>query len=228
MTVTYANILNEKTHTQEEQTNNNQDILLSILCQSNGLKAKQRNATNEATYLLNMTITVMRQRQGMIRTLVVLLFFCLTATTTTAQRTNPCPSDPATSGYTTISDINLDLQDAADLVLSGDTPPILPLLYPICPGSALIFEPDDVPIQPRLDASFTCGIDGEANNCQIQGGTTQFLLRGDTAFPDLGLSNVTMRGIIFSAFTEASIAVFGSAEIDVDLVLEECSWTVSS
>lgn len=225
MTVTYANILNEKTHTQEEQTNNNQDILLSILCQSNGLKAKQNNATKQRN-LLNMTITVMQQRQGVIRTLVVLLFFCLT--TTTAQRTNPCPSDPATSGYTTISDINLDLQDAADLVLSGDIPPILPLLYPICPDSALIFEPDDVPIQPRLDASFTCGIDGAANNCQIQGGTTQFLLRGDTAFPDLGLSNVTMRGIIFSAFTEASIAVFGSAEIDVDVVLEECSWTVSS
>lgn len=158
----------------------------------------------------------------MIATLLLLLL----TYTVEGQRTNPCPANPATSGYISVTDINLDIQDAVDLVSNG-TIPTLPFLYPICPGSTLVFNDGDTPIQPRLDASFTCGIDGVADDCEIQGGATQFILRADTAFKDFGLSNVSMAGIRFTGFTEASIAVFGSEDTNVGLQMEDCEWTVS-
>jgi hypothetical protein len=157
---------------------------------------------------------------------VAALMVVLLCKSVDSQRTDPCPSNPAISGYITVENINLDIQDEVDKVANG-TDPVTPYLYPLCPDTTLLFNDGDGPIQPRLDASFTCGIDGTATGCEIRGGTTQFLLRADAAFNDSGLSNVTISGIRFTGFTDTSIGIFGSEGMTAGVLLENCEWTVS-
>lgn len=145
----------------------------------------------------------------------------------TCQSVENCANSPGTIGYTSIANINLDIEQEAGRVSEGALP--LPLyIYPLCPEETLVFNEGDIPIRPAFEnSSFVCGNIGEGNNCVIQGGATQVQI--DNQFAPVGsiLNGLNFVGITFAGFSGTSFGIFGQSE-NVEVAIRNCDFMVST
>jgi len=158
--------------------------------------------------------------------LILLGWFCCLGE---SQRTSSCPNDPGSTGYLTIGDIVLDIQEEVARIEGGEDP-VPPYNYPICPQTTLLFNAEDLSIAPTLDKSFfTCGEDGLGTGCEIRGGTTQFTVNEENLVSGSILESnftVTFRGFVFAGFSETSIEITGGQDT-VSITFEDCEFSVS-
>ena len=158
--------------------------------------------------------------------LILLGWFCCLGE---SQRTSSCPNDPGSTGYLTIGDIVLDIQEEVARIEGGEDP-VPPYNYPICQETTLFFNDGDLAIVPALDKSFfTCGEDGLGTGCEIRGGTTQFTVNEENLVSGSILESnftVTFRGFVFAGFSETSIEITGGQDT-VSVTVEDCEFSVS-
>lgn len=145
---------------------------------------------------------------------MALLLTCITLFTSKAsgQRIQQCFDQGDIVGYTSIEDINLDMED---IVMNGTITG--PYQFTLCPITT--FEVVE-PLRPLLsNSTFVCGAGGVEEGCIITGGEQQVVLEGD-------LMDVTLFGITFENFENVSIAA--SASANSTLLVEQCRWRVST
>lgn len=141
------------------------------------------------------------------------LLTCISLLTSKAssQRIQQCFDQGDIVGYTSIEDINLDMED---IVMNGTITG--PYQFTLCPLSSFdVVEP----LRPLLsNTTFVCGTGGVGESCTITGGAQQVVLEGD-------ITGVRLFGIDFENFSNASIAASASGNSTVRL--EQCRWRVS-
>ena len=143
--------------------------------------------------------------------LLLLACISLRAQKASGQRIQECFEQGSIVGYTSIEDINLDMED---IVMNGTIAG--PYQFTLCPLST--FEVVE-PLRPLLSNSvFVCGTGSVGESCTITGGTQQVVLEGD-------VNDVTLFGLDFENFSNASIAASASGNSTVRL--EQCRWRVS-
>lgn len=131
----------------------------------------------------------------------------------------PCPSDNSLSGYTSIADINSDIDQELGRIESGG-PPQDNYALTLCPGT---FDTSTTPLLPRLSqASYSCAGAGNVNDaCIFSGGGTNIRIE-DPAIEGFNINAMNFLGITFTAFTEYSIELLGVAPTEA--VFLNCLW----
>jgi len=131
-----------------------------------------------------------------------------------------CPTEPTTTGYTSLSDLNQDIQTELDNIANGTTdPPTNGYTIFICPQTLLDTSTDN--FRPQLPGSLRllCGASGSSNNnCVFQGGEENLRVRNPT-------ERLHMNGFSFTQFTRASINFRANAPSIA--LFEDCVWEVS-
>jgi hypothetical protein len=142
----------------------------------------------------------------------------------------PCPSNRALSGYSSIAAINNDMETEFNRI-SGGGAPEAEYLFTLCPRQ--VFEAAPEPLRPLLSgAVFQCGAAGlSTDNCIFRGGAEQVRVE-DSALASYPLQQIAFSGITFDAFennaesTGASINVFASSTTAISF--NDVHWEVSS
>lgn len=146
-------------------------------------------------------------------TSLLVLLFCIAIImpTTNSQQSRQvdCPlQDDVVTGYESIEDMNLDMQDISMNVTSSG-----PYEFVLCPDTTFTIAAE--PLRPLLnDCAFVCA----AEACVFDGGEEQVVLEGD-------LFNVTFEGIEFQNFANTSI--YGKASSNSTVLFDRCTWSVS-
>lgn len=145
------------------------------------------------------------------RTTSLLIFLACILFPAFGQRSSVCDTDPDVVGYSTIEDMNLDMQDLIVNVTDGDN------VFRLCPRT--VFNVTE-PLTPILNNSiFACGVNNSVENeCVFDGGSVQVLIEEI-------LENVSFEGLTFQNFNETSIGAFAPTTSVVRLT--NCIWTVS-
>jgi hypothetical protein len=128
------------------------------------------------------------------------------------QRASNCSMDRDLVGYSTIQDINLDMQEFVANTTGGEN------VFRLCPRT--VFNVSE-PLMPILsNATFACGSNNSVEDeCIFDGGSVQVMI-GDIS------TNVTFKGLTFRNFSETSIRAFAPKDSVVEFA--NCIWTVSS
>lgn len=136
----------------------------------------------------------------------LLIFLACTLVTVFGQRSSVCDTDPDVVGYSTIEDMNLDMQD-----LVGDN------VFRQFPWTIFIVTE---PLTPIVNNTiFTCGVNNSVEDeCVFDGGSEQVLIEAI-------LENVSFEGLTFQNFNETSIGAFAPTTSVVTFT--NCIWTVS-
>ena len=153
-----------------------------------------------------------------IRAMSLIIFMACILLPAFGQRATTCGSDPNVNGYSTIEDINLDMQELLVNNTDGNNDGTNSSVFTLCPRTS--FSAESGPLVPLLnDTIILCGETGDiGDECTFEGGDVQILLEGE-------LRNVTIQGIGFQGFTGTSIAAYASTASTV--VFANCRWTVS-
>jgi hypothetical protein len=141
----------------------------------------------------------------------------------------PCPSDPAVSGYSSIFSLNSDMFIELARIGTGGEPQD-EYIFVLCPNMEFDFNLNSnndttVPLMPVLDESiFQCGAQGsQLDSCVFLGGTTQVVLE-DSSIPEFPLETVEFRGVTFAEFEVAAVA--GGASDATNLYFVESNFEV--
>lgn len=141
----------------------------------------------------------------------LLIFLACILVPAFGQRSSACDTDPDVVGYSTIEDMNLDMQDLVANMTEGDN------VFRLCPRTVFnVIEP----LTPVLNNTiFGCGENNSVEDeCVFDGGSVQVLIA------DI-LENVSFEGLTFQNFNETSIGAFAPRTSVV--AFTNCSWTVS-
>jgi hypothetical protein len=141
-------------------------------------------------------------------------FLALAQRTTAQQSAKACPRDASVKGYSSIVDINSDMQ-AELLRISNGNPASDSYTFRLCPN--MVFDAS-TPLLPVLSNSlFVCGSDGNRdNNCIILGGSEQVRIE-NSQIENYTIDNLSFMGLSFADFrgndamTGTSIAALASA-----------------
>jgi hypothetical protein len=135
--------------------------------------------------------------------------------------TAPCPSNPELTGYTSVEDLNADLDTeflriTTDVGSQEDSYFLL-----LCPDTT--FSTADVDLLPTLNkATFSCGESGDVNqNCIFSGGKQNIRVR-DPDTEGFIFDTMSFVGITFQEFEEQSISLRGRAPTET--VFIDCVW----
>lgn len=148
----------------------------------------------------------------------------------------PCPTDDSLMGYTSIKDINLDIQRATNLVTSQSHVPPEKYVYTICPNTILNGESQLSPV--LHNSHFICGRYGHSSdNCHIKHGMTQVLIIDTDVQPyprpeakneksdfDPTRRLFVFRGLTFSNSKDVSVAAVASSTTFAEFY--DCHWKV--
>ena len=146
-----------------------------------------------------------------------------------AQSAGPCQRDAQVEGYSSISDMNKDMQTELARIRDGGQPEAS-YTFRFCPS--MVFDGAVEPLQPVLDnAFFPCGSDGSRNNnCIILGGSEQVRIQ-DSTLAGYTLKMLTFMGLTFADFTGndattgASISALANSQTTATFM--DVSFTVS-
>ena len=130
--------------------------------------------------------------------------------------TAPCPSDAGIDGYTSIADMNADMQTELDRIENdGDDGSTYNLV--LCPETT--FDTSTEPLTPLLDGvTFSCGDFGSVNeNCVISGGSQNVDIQ-PPSIDNYDLEMVSFQGITFEQFTDRSINHEAGSDTNVEFV----------
>lgn len=124
-------------------------------------------------------------------------------------QTEPCPQDTALQGYTTITQINRDMQAELDLIAGGQ-PAQMGYTFTLCPDTA--FDATEMALTPLLNnATFVCGRSGSSgDNCLIFGGQEQIRIESSTD-ASVPIEVVGFFGLSFVNFTGTAVAARASS-----------------
>ena len=141
----------------------------------------------------------------------LLIFLACILVTVVGQRSSVCDTDPDVVGYSTIEDMNLDMQDLVANMTDGDN------VFRLCPRTIFIVTE---PLTPIVNNTiFTCGVNNSVEDeCVFDGGSEQVLIEAI-------LENVSFEGLTFQNFNETSIGAFAPTTSVVTFT--NCIWTVS-
>ncbi|KAL3924656.1 MAG: hypothetical protein SGILL_000908 [Bacillariaceae sp.] len=131
-----------------------------------------------------------------------------------------CPEDAAVTGYTTIANLNADIDQEITRIQGGGTPQTLYNIV-LCPGTT--FDTTAAPLLPRLDAAtFTCAGTGNVNDeCIFSGGEVNVRIE-DPGIQGYTINAINFLGITFTDFTGYSIELLGSAPTEA--IFMNCLW----
>ena len=141
----------------------------------------------------------------------------------------PCSSDSSVTGYSSISDLNTDMDVELARIEAGGTP-ASSYRFILCPDT--VFDTSSTPLRPLLDgALFQCGENGSRDNqCTFEGGDVQILIE-DSTTPGYPLRQVAFTGITFVDFKsndeETGTSVAAEASARTTATFEDVSWSVS-
>jgi len=144
-------------------------------------------------------------------------------------QTEPCPTNRAITGYTSIAAINNDM-DAEVARISGGGTPQEDYVFILCPRQE--FDAAAGPLRPSLDgAVFQCGVSGvSSDRCVISGGSEQIRIE-DSSIATYPLSDIAFNGLTFESFinnaesTGASVNVLASDSTTI--AFSDVAWNVS-
>jgi hypothetical protein len=116
----------------------------------------------------------------------------------------PCPGNPSISGYASINDMKIDMQDEIRIIDNGGTPQDA-YIFVLCPFTQ--FDTTSDSLIPLLDNSiFFCGDQGDVDDsCQISGGSILVVIR-DSEISNYVINEVSFVGVTFSGFTDTAIS----------------------
>jgi hypothetical protein len=135
----------------------------------------------------------------------------------------PCPSDTTQTGYTSISDLNADMNnELARIDIGGDQPGSYFIV--LCPQTT--FSTEVEALQPALDgATFSCGDSGSVTQqCVFSGGSENIRIL-DPPIDNYQVSTMNFVGITFEGFTSQSInlgATAPTAAVFMDIIWQVC------
>ena len=146
-----------------------------------------------------------------------------------AQLVEPCPSNGALSGYTSISAMNSDMATELQRISGGGTPED-EYIYTLCPR--LVFDATIEPLRPVLSGIvFQCGVLGSStDSCTIDGGSEQIRVE-DSGVASYQIEDISFKGLTFQSFTNsanrtgASVNVLASDTTSINFT--DVVWTVS-
>lgn len=211
---------------------NSTDVYLTKLVATTGKKKRLRDlllATKTKTSALTKPARMKRIRNDSpamwsLCLLVVLLGW--TCRTVSGQevysRTEQCGGEDSLEGYTSIEDINSDMQDELERIEDGDDA-LDVYNFILCPNTE--FDAARGPLQPVLNgAVFWCGEFGNlSDNCTFTRGSSQVRIQ-DSQISDYKLESLEFRGLTFQQFTYASIAAEASQNTTAKFI--DCHWKV--
>jgi hypothetical protein len=148
----------------------------------------------------------------------------------TAQSAGPCDRDTSVEGYSSITDINADMQAELGRIADGGEPNES-YTYRLCPN--VVYDAATAPLVPVLSNSFfVCGSDGSRNNnCIILGGDEQIRIQ-DSTLNDYTLERLSFMGLTFADFNGNNAAtgtcVSALADSRTTAVFIDVSFTVSA
>jgi hypothetical protein len=131
----------------------------------------------------------------------------------------PCSSDSTITGYTSIEDINSDIDTELGRIEAGEAPQEMYFLT-LCPGT---FDVSSGPLLPRLDqASFSCAGTGNSDDGCIFSGGTEVIRIEDSSIEGYIINSINFLGITFTAFTGYSVELLASAPTEA--IFMDCLW----
>lgn len=136
--------------------------------------------------------------------------------------TAPCPSNSNIQAYTSVEDINADMDTEVQRIADGGSPPDSYSIV-FCPD--MTFDTSQVELMPKLNlATFTCGETGDVNgNCIFSGGSQNIRVR-DVGIDGYIFETMSFVGFTFQAFTSQALNLRG---IGTEAVFRNCVWQVS-
>jgi hypothetical protein len=135
--------------------------------------------------------------------------------------TGECPSNPELRGYTSVEDLNADIQtEFLRITTDGGSQQDSYFLL-LCPDTT--FSTEDVELMPKLNkATFSCGESGDVNqNCIFSGGEENVRVR-NPGIEGFVFDTMSFVGITFQEFTDQSISLRGAAPTET--VFIDCVW----
>ena len=144
-------------------------------------------------------------------------------------QTEPCPSNAALTGYTSIAAINNDM-DAEVARIAGGGAPQEDYIFTLCPRH--VFDASAGPLRPSLSgALFQCGVAGmSSDSCVIRGGSEQIRVE-DSTITTYPLSDIAFKGLTFESFTNnadnTGTSVNVLASDSTSITFSDVAWTVS-
>lgn len=145
-----------------------------------------------------------------------------------AQKSGRCQRDENVIGYSSLADINDDMQTELTRI-SGGGEPSESYTFRLCPNT--VFDASQTPLTPLLsNAAFVCGADGNRNNnCIVIGGSEQVRIV-DSRVPNYVLEKITFLGLTFAEFRGNDAAtgtcVSAVANFQTSAVFLDVSFTV--
>lgn len=158
---------------------------------------------------------------------VVITTAALLPCTTTAQtsaftRQVECPSDSTLTGYTSISNVNEDMNDELARVLAGGDAPARGYELVLCPGT-FDATADGGVLRPVLDqVNIRCGDGSFEQECIIDGNQEQLIIENPTD-SSYTLSAVQISGVTFNGLSGGVSAQLRASEPTV-FTCQNCIW----
>lgn len=146
-----------------------------------------------------------------------LFSFTAILTQVNAQSAAPCPNDSSVIGYSSIEDLNNDMEEELQRIQQGGSPAD-EYTFRLCPDT--VFSTTTAPLRPILNnANFVCGEDGDrSNSCTIIGGSEQIRFE-DSTIEGYDLSSMSFMGLSFADFegnndlTGTSIGAYATSRL---------------
>ena len=144
-------------------------------------------------------------------------------------QTEPCPSNRAITGYTSIAAINNDVDAEVARIAGGGTPQE-DYIFTFCPRQA--FDATAGPLRPSLNgAVFECGVAGmSSDRCVISGGSEQIRIE-DSTIATYPLSEIAFNGLTFESFTNNAENTGTSVNVlatdSTTVAFSDVAWSVS-
>ena len=130
------------------------------------------------------------------------------------QTVRECNNSPGTTGYSSISDMNTDIERELGAIAGGKKPDAA-YLFVLCPDTQLDVE--DTPLTPMLDNSiFACGDTGKSAGCVIRGGEIQVNVPRSKEGGH-NMQSVSFMGVSFQGFSHAAISGDAASTTEVTL-----------
>ena len=214
-------------------------------------KKRSRNTTNTSGFctgsLLTTTVAVVVIATASFLCCCIQPVQAQTPTPAAFTRAAPCENNPAIIGYSTIADLNADMQDELDLINIGTSqirPAEEPYFLSLCPGVTFDMR-GPTPITPVLNnVHVVCGGNGSGsggpnsnfnNNlpeeaCILDRSGQQLLIQDiDTTIEGYRLDSFTITQVTFNDFRRgASTSITaGSAGLPATITFNNCIWQVS-
>jgi hypothetical protein len=155
------------------------------------------------------------------------LFYTSHAQTDAFTRQVECPNDPSIMGYTSIGDLNTDMEAELARIAEAGVIPDMDYILNICPSDDPYSDRD--PIVPIDRAQIFCGGPAAVDaTCIIDGSNTQVLVEDLTVegLPDYRINEVLFQGITFNDFNQRAIQLTAAAPAVATFV--NCIFQVSS